>query len=115
MQVIIWGFWQLLSYSIVSWLAFALIAFCAARYGGWCFVPVGHLVVAIVVVLLDIRWIRAEMNTPGWNGIPDMDVIFYFGMLMRILLINTILLLVTGTGICCRRCKRASNHDIQVA
>ncbi|MCY3021179.1 MAG: hypothetical protein NTW87_19365 [Planctomycetota bacterium] len=103
MQITTWILWQLLSYSIVSWLAFVLIVFCAARYGGWWLVPVGHLVVAAIIVFLDIRWIRAEMGSPGWDGTPDMDIVFHFGVLARILLINSVLLPITGIGIWRRR------------
>ena len=103
MHIINWMLWQLFSYGLVTWLAFLLIAYSAARYGGWRLVPVGHLVVAAIILFLDMRWIRAEMSRPGWDGTPDMDMVFHFGVLMRILLVNAILLLVTAIGLWRRR------------
>ncbi len=112
MQITTWILCQLSSYGIGTWLILVFIAFCAARYGGCWLIPVGHLVVAAIIVFLDIRWIQGEMNKPGWDGTPDMDIIFEFGVLMRILLINTVLLPVTAIGIWLRRRKCASSSEI---
>jgi hypothetical protein len=103
MQIILLLFSQLLSYSPLSWAAFALIAFCAARYGGWWLVPVGHLMVAAIICFLDMCWIQEEMSKPGWNGQPDMDAVFDLGVVLRILLINTTLLPITKIGLWRRR------------
>ena len=103
MQITIMILCQVFSYSLLTWLAFVLITLCAARYGGWGLVPIGHLAIAAIIVWLDYRWIQSEMRKPGWDGMPDMDIIFYFGVLIRILLFNTILLPVTGLGIWRRR------------
>jgi len=100
---------QLLSYSIVTWFAFVLIALCAARYGGWWLVPLGHLAVAALIVFLDVRWIQSEMIKPGWNGLPDMDLTFFSGVLMRIILFNAVLLPVTSIGILLNRRKRGKS------
>lgn len=100
--------WQLLAYSVESWLAFALIAFCAARCGGWWLVPVGHCLVAGMILVSDMQWIGTEMRRPGWDGTPDMGAVFYLGVLMRILLVNTVLLPITGIGLWRRRVTRSS-------
>jgi hypothetical protein len=47
---------------------------------------------AFAVLFFDVRWIQAEMNAPGWDGVPDMDIIFQFGVLLRVVLINVVLL-----------------------
>ena len=93
MNLIIWLFYQLLSYGF-WWLAFLAIAYLAAKSGRWWVIPIGHLATAAIILYLDVAWIRKEMSQPGWspeNG-PDMDIIFAIGMLARILLINSVLL-----------------------
>ena len=35
---------------------------------------------------------RSCSDTGGWDGVPDMDIIFQFGVLLRVVLINTVLL-----------------------
>jgi hypothetical protein len=113
MQIAFFILMQVFSYSVLTWLAFLLIALLAARYGGWGLAPVGHLAIAAIIVLLDYRWIQYEMHKPGWDGTPDMDIIFYFGVLIRIPLLNTILLPVTGIGIWLRQ--RAARDACQCA
>jgi hypothetical protein len=83
---------QLLSYSILTWLGFIAVAFIAARYLGWPGVILGHIALAAVIFGLDYRWIQSEMAKPGWAGQPDMDAVFFIGVLIRIILINTVLL-----------------------
>ena len=94
-----WIVLQLLSYSIPTWVLFIVVPYCAARYGGLPMVPIGHLVITALIVFLDVRWIQSEMHKPGWNGTPDMDFIFYIGVALRILLINAVLLPMTGFGL----------------
>ena len=113
MEIATWVLWQLLSYSIVSWLAFALIVFCTARCGGWWLIPLGHIGVASIIVFLDVRWIQEAMAEPGWNGVPDMDIIFATGVMARILIINTALLPVTASGIWLRQRKRLPSPDVR--
>jgi len=103
MQLILALFWQLASYSILSWVTFVAIAFLTARYLPWWCIPIGHLVVAGTIYYLDVRWIRSEMSKPGWNGIPDMDIVFATGMFLRIFLVNTVLLPVSYLGFRQRR------------
>lgn len=83
---------QLASYSPIVWLAFVAIAFGAGRFLGWGSVIFGHFLVAGLVTFLDVQWIQEEMRRPGWDGLPDMDFVFYIGLLIRIVLINTVLL-----------------------
>jgi hypothetical protein len=94
-----WVFSQLASYSEWAWAMFIVVAFVAA-----CFVRVrgillGHLLVAIAVVTLDVRWVRTEMGKPGWDGQPDQDIVFAIGVLLRVVLINGVLLPVSLVGL----------------
>ena len=93
MNLIIELIYQLLSYGF-WWFAFIAIACLAAKNArGWV-LPLGHLVVAMIILSLDVAWIRREMAQPGWspeNG-PDMDILFAIGMIARILLVNLVLL-----------------------
>ena len=112
MDIATWALLQLLSYGIGEWLILVLIAFCAARYGGCGLVFVGHLVVTALVVVFDICWVQKEMSKPGWDGLPDMDFIFYIGVFGRILLVNTVLLPVSAMGIWLRQRKRVPRAPI---
>ena len=115
MQTILFLFWQLASYSIVTWLAFVAIAFLVARYLPWWCIPIGHLVVAGIIYFLDVRWIQSEMSKPGWNGTPDMDIVFAIGMFIRIFLVNTVLLPLSYVGVRMRRRQRSLSYERPVA
>lgn len=97
---------QFFSYSFITWLTFAAIAFCAARYFPWWCIPVGHIAVAVILFYQDFNYIQSEMRKPGYNGTPDLDIIFIFGLLIRIFLINLTLLPITALGVWLRRRKR---------
>lgn len=90
--------WQFLSYSIVTWVALVCIAFATARYFRWWWIPLGQLAVAVIVYWQDVNWVQTEMRKPNWDGAPDMDIIFMFGVLIRVVLINTTLLPLTALG-----------------
>jgi hypothetical protein len=89
---------QLCSYGVAGWLAFAGIAFVFARVGRGPGMVLGHIVVAVAVIISDLLWIQAEMHKPGWDGVPDQDFVFLIGVLLRIVMINTLLLPVSFIG-----------------
>jgi hypothetical protein len=99
---------QLASYGIPWWLVFAAVSFSAARVGRFRGVIAGQILIAVIVVALDVQWIQAEMRKPEWNGQPDQDIVFMFGVLFRIVLINTFLLPVNIAGLLSRGHKRRS-------
>jgi hypothetical protein len=115
MKLLLWLFLELLSYGPFTWLAFVAIAFCAARYGGLLGMFAGHFVVALIVCILDIRWVTAAMRAPGWDGAPDMDIVFHFGVIVRVLLINSILLAVTFLALRLRKRDRTITNEPNVA
>lgn len=90
--------WQFLSYSIATWMTLAFIAFATARYFRWWWIPLGQLAVAVIVYWQDVSWVQTEMRKPNWDGTPDMDIVFMFGVLIRVVLINTALLPFTALG-----------------
>ena len=100
-----WIAGELISYSPVSWLVFAFIAFCTARYFRWWCIPLGHLVVLAIVFFLDVRWLQID----GANR--DMDGPFFFGIFLHAFLINTVLLLVTAVGVWLRKRSRPLMHE----
>jgi len=71
---------------------------------------IGHIVIAGIVMFLDVRWIQVEMSQPGWDGVPDMDAVFFAGLILRIVVINTVLLPIALLGLRCR-----SGGDVPVA
>lgn len=89
---------ELASYGLIAWLAFSAIAFCSAYSDPWWCIISGQIVVGVIVAILDVRLVRSAMNQPGWNGVPDMDIVFSFGVMIRVLLINFLLLPITGAG-----------------
>ncbi len=95
MQFLLFFLSQLSSYGVLPWLGFVAIAFGCARYGGWLGVIAGHFLVAVLVSILDVQWVQEQMRAPGWDGLPDMDFVFYFGLIVRIVLINSVLLPVS--------------------
>jgi len=100
-----WALSQLISYGVWPWVLFVVVALTAAyllRVPG---IFLGHLLIAIAVVVLDVRWIQSEMRKPGWdpNAGPDQDFVFMAGVVLRILLINTFLLPVSVLAVRLRR------------
>lgn len=97
-------------YGITALLLFTSVAFFAARIGGWKGVLVGHFVLAIAVAIMDVKWIQEVMAKPGWDGTPDMDMFFHFGVMIRVFLINTLLLPFSLLGIWIRNKKEDSSQ-----
>jgi hypothetical protein len=83
---------QLFSYSILTWAAFVVVIFVVARFGRLPGLLLGQIIVACVVAYLDIAWVENQMRASDWNGTPDIDIIFDFGLVARIVLINAFLL-----------------------
>ena len=73
------------------WIAFVGLVFGAARYTPWPFIPLTFLIVAALVFYLNASWIEAEMAKPGWDGSPDLDIVFLIAVLLRIALVSIVL------------------------
>lgn len=109
----LWMLIQLLSYPIVWWCVFVAIAVVAARYGRLPGIFVGHVLVAGLVFMLDAHWVESAMASPGWDGTPDFDIVFGFGVTLRIVLINSVLLPVSACVLF--RTRRRSNSHLTAA
>lgn len=83
---------QLTCYGFLWWSVFIAIAATTFWRGGCLGMFAGWLAVAVIIVILDAVWIRGEMSSPGWDGIPDQDAIFMLGVLVRVFLVNVLLL-----------------------
>lgn len=70
---------QLWTYSIAWWALFIGITFVCAWIGRVPGIISGELTIAVIIAVLDVRWVRAEMHMPGWNGQPDQDTVFMIG------------------------------------
>jgi hypothetical protein len=88
--IVEWAILQLLSYPLLCWLLFVVIAFLAAHCVGWIGVFVGHLVIALMVSFLNVGYAVEQ----GY-----MDIIFTMGVLARNVLVNTVLLPVRALGL----------------
>lgn len=89
--------------SIALWLLFVATVYCVARYGPWWCIPSGHLAVAVIIYQMHFAWIRHEMSRPGWDGEPDMDIIFAIGLSTQVGLVWMVLLPVTAIGVWLKR------------
>ena len=87
-----WVVYQLLSYSPGSWFLFLAIAALTGYFGRLLGILTGHVLIAALILCLDFLWIQAAMAAPGWDGSPDQDAVFLFGVVLRIVMINTCLL-----------------------
>ena len=90
---------QCFSYSLMTWVVFAAIACCTARFLPWWCILLGQVVVAAIVGWQDVEWVQAKMRKPVWDGAPDLDVVFAIGLLIRIVLINVALLPFAAIGV----------------
>jgi hypothetical protein len=109
MQILLYFLYHLLTYGL-WWLAFIGLVFCAARYTPWPCIPLAFLVVAFLIYYVDFTWVQTEMRKPGWNGTPDLDMIFMFGVLVRIVLVSIILTPVAIVGFRFRRRSRRASQ-----
>lgn len=74
------------------WKERDIIAFLASFFGGVVGMFGGHFLVAAVILILDINYATT-------HEYMDMDIVFTLGVLMRVLLINTVLLPVSFSGL----------------
>jgi type VI protein secretion system component VasK len=100
---------ELLSYNMLSWCAFIAVAFLAARFGGLLGMFAGHFVIAGLVAALDVHWVTTAMRAPDWPGTPEFDFVFMIGVIVRVILINTVLFVVTIPAL--RRWARTRDID----
>ena len=96
-------------------MLFAAIAFAAGYLLSGPGIFLGHTLVAIAVVVLDVQWIQSEMRKPGWdpNVGPDQDFVFMIAVLVRIVLINTVLLPVSFLALRLRRSRQSDNPPLE--
>jgi hypothetical protein len=91
---------QLAAYGVL-WIAFPLLAFSAARWGGLRSAIAAHVVVALTIVALDLHWIMNHGLQPAQSGIG-----LTLAIAVRVCLINVILLPLSLVGIKMRRVGR---------
>jgi hypothetical protein len=95
-MLILLTLWELLSAIGPWWILFAVIAFCTARYCYWWCVPVGHCVIGAILFVLDSLW-DAEFRRSLPPGTGELEIPA-LGILIHVLLVNTLLLPVTWLG-----------------
>lgn len=83
---------QFLSYSPFCLAAFVLFPLFFTLWKGVAGGLFGHALVSAVMVISDGLWIDAEMSKPNWNGTPDMDGIFWVGVCLRLMTLNSMIL-----------------------
>ena len=102
MKIILYFLLQLLNYG-PWWILFVALVFCAARYPPSFCLPLPFLVAAVVIYCIDFNWVQSEMRKPDWDGTPDLDIVFMFGVLFRVVLAGILLTPVAIAGVILRR------------
>jgi hypothetical protein len=69
----------------------------------------GHLIVLGVIFFLDVRWLQIDGTQ------RDMGATFLIGIFLHAFLINTVLLLVTGSGLWLRKRSCQNFHELKIA
>lgn len=82
---------QLLNYGIFFLIAICVCGLLLAQRWRWRGIIALPFCVAILLFVVDLSWISEEMRRPGWDGVPDMDIVFIIGYFMRVFLFNTLL------------------------
>jgi len=101
-------FLQLITYGSFVLVCFALGTYCAARYLGLWGILLAHLLVTGVIIFLDVQWIQEEMTDPTSRA--DQDLVFFVGVMIRIVVMNVILMPIALSGYW-RRVAVASRAD----
>ena len=85
-------------YGLPLWCCFIAIAFCSTRYLRWAGLLLGPAALAIFICLLDAHWIFDQMKSHAESG-RAADPAFVLGVLIRVLLFNTLLLPASILGL----------------
>ena len=89
------------------WLGFVAVAFCTTRFMGGFGCLLSGFVIAGILLVLDVNWIYDDMRHHPENG-RDADFIFMFGVLIRVVVFNLLLLPVSFLGAWLRRRSRTA-------
>ncbi len=106
---------QLTCYGFMWWSVFVAIAATLVWRGGLLGMVTGWIAIAAIIVVLDFIWIRDDMSRPGWDGVPDQDILFMIGVLIRVFLVNMLLLPVSLASSMLRRRLRLSESRPNIA
>jgi hypothetical protein len=88
------------------WIVFTALVFCAARFTPRSCLPLWFVLLTFLICHLDAAFVRIEMEKPDWDGMPDLDMIFMFGVLARTVLVCLILTPVALLGFRLRKRSR---------
>ncbi len=83
----------ILIYGFAALLVFGIPTFLLVRRLGWTGILIAHFLATVIIIITDVTWVQYQMSKPGWDGAPDMDFVFYVGVLMRLFLVNVLILL----------------------
>ena len=89
---------QVFMYGLFIWITWIVISFFLSVYAGENGIFLGHIIVAIMIIYIDIHWIQEEMSQPNWKGQPDMDIVFCIGLTIRIVIVNSLLFGISILG-----------------
>jgi hypothetical protein len=94
-----WALSLLFVYEGIFWLIFYSLVFLATYRFGWIAFLLSLFVMPWIVGFLDVQWIQREMSKPDWDGSPDMDFVFSFGVIVHIIMIGFVQLLIGGLAL----------------
>jgi len=99
---------QIFEYGVPFLLALCILEVLIASRLRWLGVFGFNVVVAFGIILLDLSWIQSEMSKPGWDGLPDLDIVFLIGVTTRVILFNSLLTLIGWYTIKRQRARQAA-------
>lgn len=81
-----------LEYEFYYWIVWCLVTFFTTKRFGLLGLLVAHLVVFLSIAVSDIYLMSEFMEKPEWDGTPDMDILFFLGIVIRVIIVNICLL-----------------------
>jgi hypothetical protein len=87
-----------LEYEFYYWLVWIPLTYFSARKIGFLGILIAQGAVGFSIIVADLIYIHQIMSKPNWDGVPDMDLIFFLGIIARIFVVNIVLFAVALIG-----------------
>lgn len=87
-----------LEYEFYYWLVWIPLTYFFVRKIGFLGILIAQGAVSFSIIVADLIFIHQIMSNPNWDGIPDMDIIFFLGIIARMIAVNAVLFPVALIG-----------------
>jgi hypothetical protein len=92
MHFLTWAAWQIFQYSVLIWILFVAIAFCATRFLGWRGIAASLVASAVIFYAIDLRQLAT------WDIRPGFDWVAFAGIISRVVVLSVVLLPISALG-----------------